>query len=289
MADLRCPLDGGMDIDALNLFGQSALSQVVDPKTHIHIEQMESIIHLINSGADVHIPCQSERMYKPMLNSPLWCAIIGGHIKLVAFMLRKQPIRGNTRATEARYLHKYIQREMSKLPYEKGFRILPDSRNKRVKDTMPNKGIIKMLLAAGADDRQKNSNGDTPLAVLIRCLIGRTYSIPCVIQLIKPLSRGVDLNDANVFGESIGSLLQDRMEHFKLIEKLDKPAEKAALGWPHSKHSSAAKVPRAPVALRGTDQLRLLRASRNQAGGRHIASGPSDCNLSFALCWPMAV
>jgi ankyrin repeat protein len=160
-------------------------------------------IQLVEAGADVHLPLASPlvRGYDVDVGvvTPLKQALVFPDAFHIDWMLRKQPIRGNPQAAEARYLHFAVT-----LPWR---RELPDLARPPAMPWFSRDGGIRALLAAGADTAQLDDEGNTPLSALLYELATDSHYLPQVCHWFKPLSRGLDVNRRNKKGVSVADYL----------------------------------------------------------------------------------
>ncbi|EAQ90278.1 hypothetical protein CHGG_02213 [Chaetomium globosum CBS 148.51] len=178
------------DINSLDPEGHTLLSLVTSSR---RMHDGGFAWELIEAGADIHI------RVAPSLScgedtTPLKQALICSDTYPIERMLQKQPIRGNPRAIEHRYLHWAVT-----LPWNPS---LEEEWSESVwsdRDT-----IVRALLVAGADPTQLDSNGDTPLLRAAREMDENKHDVCREIgHWVKPLSRGVDGHRKNKQGRSI--------------------------------------------------------------------------------------
>ncbi|KAK3400766.1 hypothetical protein B0T20DRAFT_152837 [Sordaria brevicollis] len=170
------------------------------------------IAHLVNAGADLHRSSpykldneESSTAPPTALMSPLYAAIRYGHVKVVKHMLSKQPIRGNAQARLTPYLHQAVN-------LDKAVRQKWPVRSQQDEATTRS-DMVRALIEAGADPTLLNESLDTALSLLLKGLAAdpdRKFLKP-LGHLIKPLSRGVDINIKNDERRTAASYLEELM------------------------------------------------------------------------------
>ncbi|KAK3949469.1 ankyrin repeat-containing domain protein [Pseudoneurospora amorphoporcata] len=214
---------------------EEALLQILrNPRRLSFSEPM--IAHLINAGADLHRPppfqpaqksCESgsgtstpasvfdstatPSTYMP----PLYTAIRYGHVKVVKYMLTKQPIRGNPHAPFNPYLHQAVNLDPA---VKEKWPISNQQDEAKVRSDM-----VRALMESGADPTLLNRSYDTALSMLLKGLVADAdrKMLKSLGHLIKPLSRGVDINVRNKEGKTVVEYLRELMV-LKEVEEQDK-------------------------------------------------------------------
>ncbi|KAA8635574.1 hypothetical protein SMACR_09289 [Sordaria macrospora] len=194
------------------------------------------IAHLINAGADLHRPCpyQLPLTYEPKPGNPmpaalvlvnpntpptymppLYTAIRYGHVKVVKYMLTKQPIRGNPHAPLNPYLHQAVNLDPA---IKEKWSISNQQDEAKVRSDM-----VRALIESGADPTLLNRNNDTALSMLLKGLAADPdrRMLKSLCHLIKPLSKGVDINQKNKEGKSALEYLRELMV-LKQVEEKDR-------------------------------------------------------------------
>lgn len=205
------------------------------------------VAHLINAGADLHTPCpyqlppkeadsdpttpatstdntttapaSDETTTTPTTTTsttttatvqtympPLYTAIRYGHVNIVKYMLSKQPIRGNAHALLNPYLHQAVNLDpsiLAKWPAK--------AQQEEVRERSD---MVRALLKAGADPALVNTKTkDTALSTLLKGLAAdpERKLLKGLCHLIKPLARGVDINQKNKEGRDVAEYLRELM------------------------------------------------------------------------------
>jgi hypothetical protein len=174
------------DIDAPDTSGQTLLSMV----TLTHAGNPHFARQLMEAGADIHRPVPPASG-----NTPLKQALIYPARFPIEEMLRKQPIRGNTQAIAAHYLHWCVY-----IPWVGD--MMPTAC--KMQSWSARDRALRALIAAGADPAEVDEAGNTPLSHLLQELVlsDREDHLHETLHWIKPLSRGVDINRKNKTGQS---------------------------------------------------------------------------------------
>ncbi|KAK3299632.1 ankyrin repeat-containing domain protein [Chaetomium fimeti] len=159
---------------------------------------------LIEAGADIHARVRAT-LIRDQDRTPLKQAFMRPGTYPIARMLQKQPIRGNPRAIEERYLHWAVT-----LPWNTS---LPSECSRSVWVKRDN--IIRALLVAGADPAQLDSNDDTPLSRAATQMRDDGDVQWDMSYWVKPLSRGVDVHRKNKQGRSVVDYLGDPEDYWE--------------------------------------------------------------------------
>ncbi|KAL0465259.1 hypothetical protein QR685DRAFT_144910 [Neurospora intermedia] len=207
---------------------EEALLHILRNPRRLHFSE-PMIAHLINAGADLHRPCpyQLEKKTSNITTTtttttttatttylpPLYTAIRYGHVKVVKYMLSKQPIRGNHYAMFNPYLHQAVNLD-------------PAIREKwpltnQQDEAKTRSDMVRALIEAGADPALLNKHKDTALSILLKGLAADPdrKMLKSLGHLIKPLSRGVDINVVNKEGKSVVDYLRELMVLREVEEK----------------------------------------------------------------------
>lgn len=171
------------------------------------------IAHLVNAGADLHrsSPYKLEKEESDTTTpltarmSPLYAAIRYGHVKVVKHMLSKQPIRGNAHARLTPYLHQAVNLDRAT---RQKWPIINQQDEAKTRSDM-----VRALIEAGADPSLLNESLDTALSLLLKGLAADPdrKMLKSLGHLIKPLSRGVDINIKNDDRRTAASYLEELM------------------------------------------------------------------------------
>ena len=192
------------------------------------------IISLIDSGANVHLPQQKPPSKSgwvapsDFLETPVWLAIEQAltadsrkdpdYLRVLEYMLQKQPIRGNPDAARVHYLHIVVHR------------LLPMF--------TPMAPIVQMLLDAGADPTELNKAGDSPLSVLMQSMTDARQNESDFVKdepwvsdtlamdffrtaMMLSADPGVDINHKNNDGLSVADYLEELMEKLAVEEYVE--------------------------------------------------------------------
>ncbi|KAJ4392555.1 hypothetical protein N0V85_006958 [Neurospora sp. IMI 360204] len=191
---------------------EEALLHILRHPRRLHFSE-PMIAHLINAGADLHRPCpyQLEKKESDTTTTsttympPLYTAIRYGHVKVVKYMLSKQPIRGNSHAPLNPYLHQAVNLDPA---IKEKWPITNQQDEAKTRSDM-----VRALVEAGADPAVLNRSKDTALSMLLKGLAADPdrKMLKSLGHLIKPLSRGVDINAENKEGRSVVEYLKELM------------------------------------------------------------------------------
>ncbi|KAK3317428.1 hypothetical protein B0T19DRAFT_405120 [Cercophora scortea] len=219
----RRVIEDGVDIHTPNDAGETMLFQVIRQQTSLSNPLDDLIKYLVASGANIHLPSPNAPGMTPLgqLLSRGKATLPFG---LLAWMLGMQPIRGNPQAAAALYLHQAVSIEAGpSAPW-----IASEPSNGVRKN--PDPDVIQRLFAAGADRNALNLNGDTPLSLLLGQLTRQRTMVQVFCYLIKPLSRGVDINRKNAQGFSAADYLEDLLDRDYLHHRSTMPGRMALEG-----------------------------------------------------------
>ena len=221
------------------------------------------IAHLINAGADLHRACPHNQLEKEVSAgasaeasaeasdvatpakcwSPLYTAICYGQVKVVKYMLSKQPIRGKAHASFTPYLHLAVNFDPA---VKERWPITVQQDEAKTRTDM-----VRALIDAGADPTLINQSKDTALTMLLKGLAADPDRklLKTLGPLIKPLSQGVDINVINADKRTAAMYLEELLTLKKVDEK-DKDRESSSEPKQKVKRiNEAVKLLRARVEL----------------------------------------
>lgn len=180
-----------------------ALHVVIDRLHTMNYNSAEKLVEiLIDKGADIHYSqCGAPHA------RPLNQAIDTRYSSLVRVMLKDRPLRDDPRAVGGCYLHHALSHVPTENP-ETGYKHQFDPR------------IVYDLLQSGADRKERDKNGDYPLAVLLRRLCdlaavtrAQDFQFNTYSDLLKELcDPALNISLPNKDGFSVVDYLDDFLE-----------------------------------------------------------------------------
>lgn len=187
------------EVNWLDDNGQSLLSLLFATRPHrgrSSADIASFVMELMDAGADIH-QVVSSTLPRGGDTTPLKRALLYGGVYPIEQMLRRQPLLGNPKGIERRYLHWVVSLE--------GRGDLPCLRERALTDE-----TVRILLRAGADPAQLDDEGDTPLLLHLRKMVSQGYAaVTYPYHWLQPLSRGVDINLKNKAGSSAAGYLEE--------------------------------------------------------------------------------
>jgi ankyrin repeat protein len=184
-------LEGGADVNATSVSGESALSIFIQRYGYstLNNRDLQQFVRvLLDRHANLHLCHPAPSHVRPLVK-----AIQLGSAKLVSILLENQPLRDNPDAVNGCYLHHTLQDRSARMP----------SLMERMLDT---------LIESGASLTELDENGDTPLSLLLQLAASNNNIARSWYRFVKLLyGPGVDINRTNKQGQSIADLLEDML------------------------------------------------------------------------------
>jgi len=162
------------------------------------------IIRAVNAGVDVHW-CPPRGSIKNLCletyifdRDPDTMSLLSWTVQkkwapLIELMVQRWPIRGDTRAIQAQYLHQFLGRLVLFRDFDEDYENCSEGDPKETDFRICNK-IIRLLVAAGADHTAIDLGGKVPLSILLSGLETRPDCIKEYACWLKPLCQGVQVD-----------------------------------------------------------------------------------------------